>query len=461
MEQLVKFMGMELNQKWGGKFLLTLVFPVLLMILRPLALDLRQAILLGVLVLVVVWWSTGIIAKIPASIILLISFVVLQAGPVPSIFSFPLSETFFQIILTYVFSRGIAQSGLVEKLIEPRLFNWCKSPIKVIVAIIILYILTIYIIPQPLARLIIITNIIDAFLRQTDLPENSKKVLMFAGFSFYTVVNLALLDADIIMNHAALGFAGIEISNLQWAKYMLVPSIIYGSCIFGVFVFLFKKDLWGLKVRAVKYQGFDTKLSGKEKLVLGVIGLTVFFWMTPSLHPLSPVVVTGLGIVGLYLVKVIRLKDFLAIDISTLIFLTAAFSIGGAMKASGVADKVFGAIRFVLPANFGLSYLLVITLATMIMHMVLGSNVTTLSVVTPAFLVLTHGLLPSFILVYVLVITVSFHAILPFHNVAIMIGNSKGYYPVSYVSKLGLLSTPLVYLAILMIYYPWWRLLGL
>lgn len=461
MQKIMKFLGVEKSKKWGLKFLAALPAPILIVWLQPFGLDQRQSLLVAALLLTLVWWSAGIVAKIPASIFLLLSFVSLEAAPLRTVFSFPLSETFFQIILTYIFSRGIVNSGLIEKLIEPRLFRWCKTPVKVMAAIVILYILTIYIIPQPLARLIIITNIMDAFLKETDLPEESRAVLMFTGFTFYTVVNIGLLDADIIMNSAAVAFGGQNISNLQWAKYMLVPSAVYGGLIFGLHILLFKKQLWGLKVKSKSDFHPARQLSGKEKLVMAVIGITVLFWMTSAVHGISPVLVTAIGTAVLFLMQVIKPKDFLAVDVSTLIFLTAAFSIGGAMKGSGVADKIFGQIHFIFPSDFGITYLLVITLVAMIMHMILGSNVTTLSVVTPGLLVLSEGLMSGQMLVYILIVAVSFHAILPFHNVSIMIGSSKGYYPSSYVSKLGLAVTPLVFLAIAGIYYPWWRLLGL
>ena len=460
-ENVMNFMGIKANKNWMQKFLVAGIAPLLIIWMQPLGLDFRQSLLTAALLLTVTWWSSGIIAKIPASIFLLLSFVLLKAAPMTTIFSFPLSESFFQIVLTYVFSKGIVNSGLIEKIIEPRLFRWCKSPVKVMAAIVVLYLLTIYIIPQPLARLIIITNIMDAFLKETNLPDDTKSVLMFAAFAFYTMVNLALLDADIIMNSAAVAFGGYPITNLDWAKYMFVPTVAYGVIIFAVFVILFQRELLGKTVKAKRVQDMVAPITGKEKQVLVVIGVTVLFWMTSSLHGISPVLVTAAGIVALFLGKVIQPKDFLAVDISTLLFLTAAFSIGGAMKASGVADRIFGFISFVFPENFGVVYLLVITLVAMLMHMILGSNITTLSVVTPGLLVLSQGLLSPQMLVYILVVTVSFHAILPFHNVAIMIGSSKGYYPTGYVSKLGLVITPIVFLAIAAIYYPWWWLLGL
>ena len=226
---------------------------------------------------------------------------------------------------------------------------------------------------------------------------------------------------------------------------------------------LFRKELVGIRVQARKEGKLNGqhRLEGKDWRIIAALAVVVVLWMTTQWHGISPLLVTVVGIGIMYFYRILQPKDFLAIDGATLIFLTAAFSIGGAMKGSGVADKVFGLIRFVFPTQFGLPYLLVIVLVGMIMHMILGSNVTTLSVVTPGLLVLGNGLFSGELLVYILIVTVSFHAILPFHNVAIMIGSSKGYYPVKYVSKVGLAVTPLVFLAAVLFYYPWWLWLGL
>ena len=462
MQKIIKFMGIEMSRKWLLKFGASWLLPLAVVISRPMSLNLRQSVLAAILILTVIWWSASIIAKIPASVFLLAGFALLQAAPLTVIFSFPLSESFFLIVLTYVFSKGIVNSGLIEKLIEPRLLRWCTSPIKTIVVTLLLYVATIYIIPQPLARLIIISNIMDAFLKETDLPDETRSILMYAVFAAYTLVNIGFLDADLIMNRAAVGFGGEVITNFQWMKYMLVPTVCYIGLVLSAFIFLFQKEMLGVKIQArAKEQSNRQQLNAKDWGILAVLAVVVALWMTSQWHGISPLLVTVAGIVLMYFYRILRPGDFLAIDGTTLIFLTAAFSIGGAMKGSGVADKVFGLIRFVFPSEFGLPYLLVIVLVGMVMHMILGSNVTTLSVVTPGLLVLGNGLFSGQLLVYILIVTVSFHAILPFHNVSLMIGSSKGYYPVKYVTKVGLAMTPLVFLAVTLFYYPWWRFLGL
>ncbi len=462
MQKLMLFMGIEKSRKWCVKFIISLLFSALIIIFRPLGLDFRQSLITAVLLLTIIWWSASVLGKIPASLFLLAAFSLLRAAPLPVIFSFPLSDTFLLIVLTYIFSQGIVNSGLIEKIIKPLLFRWCKTPLRILAAIIFLFAATIYIIPQPLARLIIISNIVDAFLKETDLKKETKSILMYAAFAFYTLINISLLDADLIMNRAAVAFGGQEITNWQWAKYMLVPSVFYGATVVSAVIFFFKKELWNIRVGSLKrLDAAPQALNTREKALLIIILTTVLLWMTAEIHQIPPLAVTVAATLIFYVMGAIKRKDFLAIDGTTLIFLTAAFSIGGAMKGSGVADRLFGMVRFLFPAEFGVGYLLTVALVGMLMHMILGSNVTTLSVVMPGLLVLSEGLLSGEMLVYILVVTVSFHAILPFHNVAIMIGSSKGYYPTSYVTKVGLLVTPLVFLALLCFYYPWWRFLGL
>ena len=104
---------------------------------------------------------------------------------------------------------------------------------------------------------------------------------------------------------------------------------------------------------------------------------------------------------------------------------------------------------------------MLIILVGMLLHMVLGSNTTTLSVIVPGLVLLCGNVISPEVVVYASIISVSFHAILPFHSVALMVGASNGYYPSSYVTRLGIPITPFVFLAGALIYLPWWKLIGL
>ena len=181
-------------------------------------------------------------------------------------------------------------------------------------------------------------------------------------------------------------------------------------------------------------------------------------WVLRStIYTLITVAATGI----LFGIRILHKEDWKAVDVTTLIFLTAAFAIGGVMKACGAADIVFGLMRGIFPAEFSARYLFVMILVSMLLHMILGSNTTTLSVVVPGMMLLCGQTVDSPVIVFTAILSVSFHAVLPFHSVSMMVGASNGYFPSGYVTRMGLPTTILVYLAAAGVFLPYWKWIGL
>ena len=77
-------------------------------------------------------------------------FPVLFGAEVKTVFSFPLSSTFLLIVLTYLFSRGVANSGLAERYLDALLTKVAGTPLKAVLLGALMLAATIYAIPQPL-----------------------------------------------------------------------------------------------------------------------------------------------------------------------------------------------------------------------------------------------------------------------------------------------------------------------
>ena len=77
------------------------------------------------------------------------------------------------IVITYLFSQGIANSGLIDKIFQPLLLRLVHTPFQCLLAIAAMFYLTMYVIPQPLARVIIVAVMFHQFLKQTDLPKQT------------------------------------------------------------------------------------------------------------------------------------------------------------------------------------------------------------------------------------------------------------------------------------------------
>lgn len=189
MKQILKtyFLPDQITGKWTAELILSLILPAALLICRPIGLTLRQSAVVACVLLVIIWWSTGIVKKIPASVFLTLVFCLVSRAGMEKIFSFPLSETFPMIVITYLFSQGISNSGLIEKIFQPALLRLVHTPCQCLLAIAATFYLTMYVIPQPLARLIIVAAVFHRFLQQTDLPEQTRSVLMYAVFLLATV----------------------------------------------------------------------------------------------------------------------------------------------------------------------------------------------------------------------------------------------------------------------------------
>ncbi len=456
------FLPEKINTKWLVEMAVSLIAPLLILALRPIGLDTRQSIVVAGVLLAIIWWSSGIVKKIPSSIFLVLVFCFASGAGMKTVFSFPLSETFPMIIITYLFSQAISNSGLIDKIFEPLLLRFVHTPVECLVAMTILFYLTMYVIPQPLARLIIVAAMFDEFLRRTTLPDGTRAVLMYAVFLMEAVVNMSAKDADMIMNHVAAGFSEIPISNGMWMKYMLPPTLVCCVLVMLLFTTLFHRDMLGHRIELkAKANETPTSLNRQQKIALAIIAATVILWMTNSIHGINNTLITIAATLLLFGIRILHKEDLRTIDVTTLIFLTAAFAIGGVMKACGAADKVFGLLTGIFPAQFGIGYLMLMVLVSMLLHMMLGSNTTTLSVVVPGMMILCGDIVSSPVIVFTAIVSVSFHAILPFHSVSMMIGASNGYFPSKHVTRMGIPATFLVYAAAVCVFLPYWRMMGL
>jgi len=461
----------EINPVWFAKMAASLVVPALIMLLRPLGMDFRQSATVAGVLLVIIWWTTNIVKKIPASLFLLLWFCVFSGAPAKTIFTFPLGETFLMLVITYLFSQAISNCGLVSRVLLPMLIRFANTSFKSLLAIIFSFCLTMYVIPQPMARLVLVAVVFDSFLAQTTIKKETRQVLMYAVFVFYAIVNIACKDADMIMNYVAVSSSGVAISNWAWTKAMAIPTVAYAAVVLALFWFVFRKELRGVHFTSAPGAGEARRgFSRSELPPVIVIAATVVLWMTSGLWGSNirlfgyisvNTLITIAATAVLFLMGTLTKKDFGAIDVVTLIFLAAAFAIGGVLKACGAADIVFGQFSGIFPDHFSVWGLMLMVLVGMMLHMVLGSNTTTLSVIVPGLIVLCGAMVSPEVVVYTSIISVAFHAILPFHSVSVMVGTSSGYFPSKYVARLGIPVTPLIFLSAALIYLPYWRLIGL
>ena len=450
----------KINTKKLVCFFLTLPLPLLLFLLRPLGMTVQQSGVLAALVLVILWWVTGAVEKTIASVLLLLVFLLLSGAPPRTVFTFPLSENFLMIVFSFLFSQGVANSGLVGKLVEPPLSRFARTPLRLLLFMILAAAIMIFIIPQPFSRIILLSLIFQNYFDRLGLEPPLRSALLFGLYFFSILVNMTTLQGDIILNEALLTMGGVTISGGEWVRYMALPTLVYLILAAALYCLVFRKLLKSYRP-APPDEGKPAALTGKEKRNLVFLAAVVLLWATESVHGISGTLVVTISTALMFPLGLLRLPDLKSVNIKLLVFLTAAFAIGGSLKACGVADKVFSLLLPLFPTSFGPGYALVVLAVSMLLHTLLGSNITTMSVVVPGLMTIGAGVAPEGALLFLIYIAVCGQFLLPFHHVILLLGEGKGCYSVKELLRVGIPNTLLTILCALFLYLPWWNLLGL
>lgn len=446
---------MKINVK---RMLFGLVLPVIIVLLKPTMLTFEQTIVLATLVMTITFWVNNAIHKSITSIIALVLFYAFGHPPVLKLLQFPFSENFLLIVFSFVFSQGIANTGLAEVIIEPLIIKYAKSGITLLGVIMCLALIMIFVIPQPFSRVIILSHIFYQYYKKLSLSKQTQSILMFAVFLFSMFVNMTLIRGDIILNNALIGMSGLTISEGTWIKYMTLPALLFSIVGLLTFCLVFKNALDEYKLAANTIVHKATlKLTNVQKRELIIILMMLLAWATEDLHGFSGTYTVILSTLIMFLLKMLKSKDFKSVNIHLLIFLTAAFSIGPVMTYSGLASTIFSKFIPIFPNTYSTYYALIVILVTVFLHMILGSNVTTMSVVIPGLMTISKGIVDPVNIMFLIFVAICGHFILPFHNVILLLGNGNGYYDNSPVIKYGIILLPIMLFFGLFIFSPWWQ----
>lgn len=439
------------------KVVLTLIIPLLIVIFKPLSMTLSQSLVLATLFTTVTWWATGYINKEVASIFMIVMFILFGKTSIEKIFFFPLSPDFITIIAAFILSQGIVNSKVADRFSEFVLYKFCDNSKKLVMMSFILGVVFIFVIPQPFPRVIILASIFLSFLKKQVVDEEENNIILFSIFVASTTTCMMFLNGDVILNYAAINFAGVKMSQTEWIKYMLLPATVTSIVVLGLYLFTFRKNL-NTKFELDKVA--NSEMAKEEKISIAIMLIVIVLWMTESVHGIPATYILIGGVAAMYIFKIVGLNDLKTINYKLLIFLTAAFAIGKVMTGSGVADILSNYLLTFFPASSSIFYIPFILILIVIVHMLFGSTITALSVLIPSLIGITSDVLEPQFIALLSYVAVSIQYLLPFHHVTVMIGFGNGYYENKHTLKIGLVLTIMLPILIFGVFIPWWKFIG-
>lgn len=141
-----------------------------------------------------------------------------------------------------------------------------------------------------------------------------------------------------------------------------------------------------------------------------------------------------------------------------LLFLTAAFSIGGVLNQEGIAEAIF---EMLLPSARSDEMLIFFSvLMVMALHVFLGSSMTTMSICMPVLMSSLPASVNPVVMMFTIYTAINIHYILPIHHVVIMIGEGEGLYDTSMTIRYGVFLTMLAVISVYAVLMPYWRFIG-
>lgn len=443
------------------KLILCLAITGGLLLLNPLSLSPKQQIVFGALILTVLTWALEAVYQPVASVFLLTMFSLFGMTPLVKVFKFPLSDNFITIAMSFLMSQAIVNAGIAARLADNLLARFVKKPLDLMWVAIAANMLLSFLIPQPFSRTILLAAIFIEYLRRHKIPAAASEIIMLNLFVTAVTTLMMFLTADVILNKFAVEMSGTSISWFEWAKWMAVPSFLTTLIMSGLLILTNRKafefEMSHPSGDNDEHMVNHAPFSRSEKIALTLILVTVGLWMTESLHGISSAWAAVACAAGLaFFTGSLTTKDLKALNLPLMLFLTAAFSIGSVIQSSGISTAMFGLFRLdhlvgtnlFAPAIVGLN---------MLVHQIVGSTVTSLSISVPGLLSVAGGTMAPIALMLTSYVTVNLHYFVPFQQIVLLMGIQ--YYSPRHIVKIGVYMTVLTPLIVLYLYFPWWRLI--
>lgn len=414
-------------------------------------------IMFALTIMTVIFWAQGVAQNgYTAGLLLTLMCILLNhdpetGTPIATIFYAWTGTTIWLVIGAYLIANAVKTSGLGDRIAYMYMQRFVTDFRSIIVGVFVLTAIMSLLIPHPWPRAFLLMAVMKVVIDSSGIVQEDATKIGFAVFAASVPCSLIFITGDAVINPLAASYAG-GATFMQWLLYMGIPSIIFSVITLVLFLFLFKptKDYSVNKEEIANKLAEMGPMSGRERKTLIWVIIAIVLWMTDSVHGIDIGWVT-LGIGMLLAMPIIGdlngPKDWSAVPIHVLVFLTAAMAIGKVGGTTGMNAW----IASLLPSNVSGGLVLVsfiIVAISIVVHMLLGSVIAVMGVAVPAILAFAEplgiGPMAATLICYM---AVAGHYMFPFQHLNTLVGASPdtGMYTQNETLKLGAALIPVLF----------------
>jgi len=418
----------------------------------------------------VVFWGFGIAQPGYTSSLYLILLAIFKVADLKLIFSTWTTSMMYLIIGAYLIATAVKDSGLGERIAYWYIDKYVTNFKSIIVSIFALTFILALLIPHPWPRAFLIMSVMAVVVKSANIPHEDAVKIGFTVFTASIPVSMIFLTGDASINPlAAASCAPEPMGWMTWFKVMGLPMVLTSLITMVMIMVMFKptKEVAVNKDEIAKKRASLGAMTGIEKRTAFWVILAIILWMTDTIHGIDIGWVTLWIAVMMAMPKVgdiLTPKSWSGVPVQTLLFLTAAVAIGRVGGATGMNTWI---AQTALPASVPENMFVLaafITAISIVIHMCFGSVIAVMGIVIPAMLAFTKPMgMTTVIPVMIAYTAINCHFILPFHNLAILVGcgEENGMYSEKECIRFGVPFTAVLFILTCVIEIPWWKIIGL
>lgn len=427
----------------------------------------------GLTVFAIGFWATAVLPAGVTAIIFFTLAMVIGVQPAQVVFSGFQSAALWLVFAGLVIGVSVRHTGLGERLARAIVGNLGSSYLAALSGIAVVGLALAFVMPSSMGRIALLLPIVLALADGLGFPAKSAgrtgMVMVASLISFIPAGTiLPALVPGLILAGTADTLYGITIS---YGDYLITHFPVMGA-LRSVLIVLVTWRMFPDRptpqalADPMEIAGPETAepMTGRERLLAGLLLLALALWVTDSLHGISAGWI-GLGAAAILLVPGLGLvpRNTLnkELDYNSLFYVAGVLAMGAVVAETGLASNVGGWLLGILPFAPGADAANFAKLAGL--SAVLGLVVTNPGI--PAVLSPLSGEIAAAAampLATVLMIqVVGFTSvILPYQAAPVVIGMQMGGVSMARGAKLTLVLTVLTALLLVPLNYLWWLVLG-
>ena len=421
---------------------------------------------LALTIMCVVFWSANVMQSGYVACVFIALALLTGTADAATVFGTWLKSTLWMMMAAFLIAGAVVDSGLAERIANYATVKIVRDWKSLILFILVMLVVLGLLVPNTMARCFIVFAIVKRIAENNGFKHEDLVKLGFATFALGCPTQSIFLTGEGTLNQLVLSVSGLQIGWFEWLLVCGVPCIVASIVMTLLILALFKPE-GDISIDVEKTRArLDEMgaLSSNEKRMIVWLVLLVAFWMTDKIHGLDItwgtmffIALMSLPVIG----ELVGPKTWSQIPVNILFFCTGAMAIGSVGGATGMNQWI---AETLLPASIGNNIFVmgaIILVITTILHMVLGSQLTTFAVVVPLILAYTADMGINPVVVTMLVFTsVSMHFLLPFHALPVTVGMDPGGFSNKETLRLGIPMTVAIFVLGVLVFIPWWQLLG-